>query len=384
MLSNNLQLVLLDDLLRPDFIPARKFIYSLISETVTQALGCTFPDTKSYPNNRGLSQTFNHATFVELSKCRNWIDGYHNIGSEAAQYLLDHLPANPFIIGYEMPPWLLTLLDSNSIQRIDLRISPLRFARDLYIAASSNLDSFRNSAPHFAVSLGELRIEASMMRASILHNELGTPIGNNFAGGVLFVGQTALDASLIGSDGMILSVRSFTDEIREITGLRAVAYKPHPYSGKFAKREARELHRILDHKVEVIKDDIYSILCSSSKYDVLTISSGVAQEALFLGRQATMLGTPICAIEDPDSFSGNGYLQFRILDFLSPYFWSCITGTYIGSRVVHKMPAIPDNLMRRLHSTWWGYSNYVIDNDSFWAHAVTRGLRRALVDWLRR
>ena len=76
---------------------------------------------------------------------RNWIESLRS-PSEADPFwasIHEHLP-NPehiierlhhqFCIGYEMPPWLIHLLDTHRIPYIDLRLHPIRFLDDLLFA----------------------------------------------------------------------------------------------------------------------------------------------------------------------------------------------------------------------------------------------------------
>src|ERR1700754_2667263 len=53
------------------------------------------------------------------------------------QLILDRVRGR-FCIGYEMPPWLVRLLDEHEVPYVDIRLHPIRFLDDLIFAARAS------------------------------------------------------------------------------------------------------------------------------------------------------------------------------------------------------------------------------------------------------
>ena len=368
------RVALLDNLLRRDYLPAREFIYTVISEPLRIGSGLNLPDTRDFPANRGLEEGFSEKAFFDQCGEVDWIKAYRSIPSAAADYLAGYLSHEVLVIGYEMPPWLISLLLQSRTGFINIRISPIRFARDLYVTLCSNLEGFPRTLEKWRVPEDELHLEAGLLRASVRHN---TPHRQRFSleRGFLFVGQTSADASLIDDAGQLLRVSQLADSIRDITGDAPVFYKPHPYDRRFAKNEHNELQKLLGRRVTKISENIYNLLASRHQFDVLAISSGVTQEAPYFGRGGIALFRPVSSIGMP----GSDTLHLHFADLIAPELWASLLGIDRKDDSYARLPAIPESMMRRLHNSWWGYSEYVLDNDRFWRQVLIRGLRNILL-----
>lgn len=363
-------ITLLDDLLRDDYIPARNFIYTLIEEPIRQATNENFISIRKFPEERGLLAGFNLNTFRAHCGNRDWASSHHEIPSLAKAYLYSHIHPKTQVIGYEMPPWLINTLNEGNIQWIDIRISPIRFCRDLYLVMRDSTHHLADSLVSWQVSEEEILLEAGFMRASVLHNQPNKRHSYaNLNGGVLFIGQTSKDASLISDQGTILSISDYKEEICRIVGNRNIFYKPHPYDRIWAIKEKATLESILKREVTTTKVNIYELLAGNIDFDMVSISSGTLQEADFFGRNSHMLFRPICNLDDKTN------THIRFLDFASPHFWSIALGYNSENLKVKKFPVIPENLMRKLHNTWWGYSEYMLENNSFWQQAFMHSMK---------
>ncbi|MDM7858829.1 hypothetical protein [Thiopseudomonas acetoxidans] len=189
----------------------------------------------------------------------------------------------------------------------------------------------------------------------------------------MFIGQTENDASLIDEAGRILKVDCFLEDIERIVGSRNLIYKPHPYDMRFAKKEYRALKRHTRLSTQIIKGDTYSLLASDLSFETLTISSGTCQEALFFNKKPFYLFKPICNPWD--------HLHVRLLEFCSPAFWAECLG-YKSSKNLITMSYHPDNVMRRFHDVWWGYSDFMINNDQFWLHAYKTSRKNEILRYI--
>lgn len=365
--------VFVDDILREDYLHARAFIYSLVSEPIRQALGACPSQVAGGYIRRGLIDGFDEAVFRRLSGNGGYESLFYKVSLAAESYLEAHIPNEAIVVGYEMPPWLLTFLRERRILFMDIRISPVRFARDLYAVVRGSNERFSEIARSYCVPDQELRLEANFIKASIVHNSYKeSAIKSSIENRVYFIGQTKQDSSLITEEGFFCRVGHFSVQIRNLVGLREVFYVPHPYSGGWSKEEKKSLEKIIGRKVKVSCRNIYSLLADGSGSEFFSISSGVIQEANFFDKKAVSLLDPICDFRDKDA------AHIRFVDLVSPRFWADFLEVPKTSLVVERIPYVPENMMRRLHNSWWGYSDYLMQNDNFWWRAFRYGMLRML------
>lgn len=359
-------IVLLDDLFRQDFIEARRFIYGLITEPLKQ-IGFSFPRLEAFPVERGLDQDFSLERFYSHCKQTSWLKNYHAIPKEARDYLIEKIPKESIIIGYEMPPWLLNALDSSNCPRVDIRISPERFAKDLYLSISTTLGSSNTTTYH--TTENAIRLEAGIMKASILHHADTPAISQQLQDSVIVIGQTSTDASRVDASGALVQFSDYQQEIKQFVDSRTIFYKAHPYDSEAARTDIATLEKITGQKVKKCSTNAYYLLCNLSNTKILTLSSGVEQESAFFDREAKALFTPWFYRKD---LQPN---QARITpsDFLAPAFWASllnIPGSF------EKSCSTPRNQLRELHNTWWGFADYQIKTNSFWEIAFSRFNKR--------
>ncbi|WP_298435497.1 hypothetical protein [Ottowia sp.] len=366
-------ITLLDDILRQEYISARRFIYTVIAEPILQATQIKIPNTNEFPRDRGLRSGFDLQRFGELCGNREWFHSYHKITIHAENYLVHHIAPNTCIVGYEMPPWLTSTLDAHSIPWINIRLSPIRFGRDLYLVITDSLGEIPARVSEFLVKEEEIRLEAGLVRASILHNAPPKTNIENSKGRMIFIGQTSSDASIVSTHGSLLDVSSYKDAIIKLVGDRELLHKPHPYDRSWAKFERRRLQEILGKSVKSINDNIYKILSEGGDSSIMAISSGVTQEAPFFGVPSITLYHPVCDISSPSS------AHVRFIDFASPRFWAAIFDTQrkLNTNAI-KLNLEQENFMRRLHNAYWGYDEYLIQNNKFWNKVITHGAKEIM------
>lgn len=365
------QICLVDDLLREQYVWARGFIYTAIEEPIRQA-GILSPDTRHFPHERGLSEGFDERSFKALCGSADWTKHHNAVPRAAEDYLISHIPSGTLVLGYEMPPWLLRMLERRMIPYVAIRISPIRFARDLYLIIQSNIPGAHERISHLGVSDADVRIEAGLLRASARQKPVRKRVEKHLANSTLFVGQTRRDASLTADDGRILTIDDFRQQILDAGSHRRFCYKPHPYDGRFAREEHRNLEKLLGRKVPVIKGNIYQLMASTVDFDLMTISSGTTQEAPYFNRVGKTLHRHVC---NPHSEQSS---RVGFLDLCSPQLWALLIGLDASGLASSSLSRVSDNLMRRLHDAWWGYSEYMIDSDQFWQQVLTRGARNLI------
>lgn len=362
------KITLLDDILRTEFLSARNFIYTLIEEPIKQASDIQIPSSRNFPFDRGLSKNFDIATFKTLCNEPDWVRLYNKIPNEAELYLIRNIEQDSLVIGYEMPPWLTQALSKHGFDWLDIRLSPIRFARDLYLIINSNRSTLRIDLNNYHTTSSELRLEAGLLKASILHNSKipSTPTPEEM---LLFIGQTKKDASLVSESGCIYRIDNFAEKILTVAANKSIDYKPHPYDKDHSRTEVKKLHYITGKKPRIIKESIYQLLAGRIELEILAISSGVLQEAPYFDRKSHPLFKPVCNLDDQN------IIHIRFSHFISPSFWEqLITGKKSNNTL--DTPNIQLNQMRRLHNAYWGYADYMLENDLFYRNMFKYEIKR--------
>lgn len=351
------RVIFIDDIFRNENTHSRKFIYSVASEAISQGMKISSPRRIKVPCCEGLSEKFSLSTFMSLCNTTSWTQNYLSITDKAENYLHQNFPKNTVAIGYEMPPWLIKFLDSRNICRIDIRIDAIRFGRDLNFKISTNFEIPKDTFI-YRVHDSSIKIEASLLMASIQHTNHKKAHFNEESDAIYFIGQTQSDASKILPSGEICCIQDFSKEIKEICSDKKIIYKPHPYDFDFSKNEKSELENITGNSITTTDEDIYSILSKENDTSILTISSGAAIEAPYFYKNSISLFTPWFYKQK----TALSEITIRSQHFLSPKFWAIISNRHTNES---DFELVNENMMRTLHNSWWGYADYKINNDLF-------------------
>jgi hypothetical protein len=208
-------IVLLDDLFRASFAPAKRFFYDLIREPIRQASGLAIRDSPRDGLSSNLLYGFDSQKFIALGRGQPplaWNEIYNLLLPAADEYLLRHIPSNSLIISYEAPPWLARFCEAHNFALLDVRIAPLRFARDLCIALKSKSTLLDPRLAGWCIEQEEFKLESCFAQASVRHLRRYSPENRKYDNSLIILGQTSDDASLIGDDGRFLKVESFPKE----------------------------------------------------------------------------------------------------------------------------------------------------------------------------
>ena len=153
-----------------------------------------------------------------------------------------------------------------------------------------------------------------------------------------------IDSSLIAGAG-VARVEPFLDKIGDRLYDRPLLLKPHPLAPK-----STDLLALYRHfpRARFVDDNIYALLARSGVADVVTLSSSVAAEAPFFGKQVTALIMPDMLGPPPDSVS-----RFHRVG-------AGVTTTAFWGSVLHDMPGFmfveaPPRPVRSRFSVGWGF-----------------------------
>lgn len=319
-----------------------------------------------------------------------WRWSFRNIPETARSYINQAIPSGVTVLSFEMPPWLGGLCEERKIPYADIRVSPLRFARDLYLAIRTNSPELHRRLVQEAVPEEEVRLEAGMLAASVrmhqdfLDEQQRYPV--RLGGCLVFVGQAPFDTSLIDEQDRPLRCQDYADRIASLARGRTVLHKPHPMAQWFADEERASLSRIVGRDVPTCRQNAYQVLASRDDVELVGISSGMLQEARYFGKVSHTLFRPFVPVASPsDRDEVDAYLQLRFERFLSPGFWHRFLAPETPPPLIDELPRIQPNHLRETSTFWWDYSKVMTWQRPHWIEAFERsggGMLRARVERL--
>ena len=213
-----------------------------------------------------------------------WASVYHAVlATESLDRLVTQRLRRRFCVGYELPPWLVSLLDAHAVPYVDLRLHPIRFMDDLLFAARASAPDTQAALLPFAVPESEVLSTAGLREAMCRYiSEARVP-----AGTLMVVGQRRFDSTQIAG-GEFFDAHRQTAEIHALCADHAaVALKPHPLDRQHSLLEvaAAAPTRVIG----VINDNAYRMMALPQVAAILTVNSGVAYEAPYFGKRVHTL-----------------------------------------------------------------------------------------------
>jgi hypothetical protein len=263
-----------------------------------------------------------------------------------------------FCVGYELPPWLVRLLDDSLVPYLDLRLHPVRFMDDLLFAARASCRDTQAALFSLAVNETEVIATAGLREAMCRFiSEAKVPDDT-----LLVVGQRPFDSSQV-VDGGFFDAWPIASEIHAICGQhRAVILKPHPHDKEHSllavAATASEPARVLG----VITDNLYRIMALPQVSTVLTVNSSVAHEAPYFGKRVhTLAPLPIRLGWSSDAPEPELYASLDDV-VLTPDFWRIVLAPYAPVSKPDGMRLRPKpNRLRIAFDSFWNYQE--IDTD---------------------
>jgi hypothetical protein len=309
---------------------------------------------------------------------RGWIDSLR-APRDADRYwasVHDRLPASlalerlllqrlrgRFCIGYEMPPWLVRLLDEHDVAYIDLRLHPVRFMDDLMFAARAALPQTQAALLSLAVMESEVFVTAGLREAMCrLISEARVPEGT-----LLVAGQRRFDSTQIVDGGFFDAMHQATEIHALCAAYPAVVLKPHPLD---------QHHSLLTvasaaptRMLGVINDNVYRIMALPQIKAVLTVNSGLAYEAGYFGKVVHSLAPLTMRL----AWRGAAVdaVSHASLDdvVLTPDFWRLVLAPHVRVTPEDGMRLRPKpNRLRIALDSFWNYQQ--IDTDRIPREAV--------------
>jgi hypothetical protein len=261
-----------------------------------------------------------------------------------------------FCVGYEMPPYLIRLLDRAGVPWLDLRLHPIRFMDDLLFAA-------RAAHPETQAALATLAVrESEVIATAALREAMCQLIGDAKIppGTLLVLGQRRYDCTQI-IDGRFFDAAEHRADIAEICRRhRAVMLKAHPHDGEHSLLTVTR--EVAGNLFGTVDDNLYRMLAMPEVTGVLSVSSSAAYEARYFGKTVYTLGRlPIRLGWRAMSLEADRHAALDDI-VLSVDFWRHILAPYAAVSAPDGMRLAPKpNRLRIALDSFWNFQQ--IDTD---------------------
>ena len=302
---------------------------------------------------------------------RGWIDLLRAPGDADAYWASVHaqLPWSPaldrlilqplrgrFCVGYEMPPWLVRLLEEHELPYVDLRLHPVRFMDDLMFAARASHPETQAALLSVAVMESEVFVTAGLREAMCrLISDAKVPDNT-----LLVAGQRQFDSTQILNGGFFDATRQAPRIHSLCETYPALVLKPHPLDPH---------HSLLTvaasaptRRLGVINDNVYRIMALPQIEAVLTVNSGLAYEAPYFGKRVHALAPLTMRLGwrgSPMQAGSHASLDDVVL---TPDFWRLVLAPYTRVSDADGMRLQPKpNRLRIALDSFWNYQQ--IDTD---------------------
>ncbi len=287
-------------------------------------------------------EPFRPDTFFNLNAMEMSTDAWaklydsEDISPDAAQYFSTRFQ-NALVLGYELPPVFLTLMNSFDIPYIDFSLHPCRFLDDVFFSIHSNNTVANRKLSGYAMNNHEFYKYASFHKAGIsrmpnLHFDRNS---------ALIVGQTEIDRSLINK-GRIFQLWDYKETIKDIAEKYSTTYfKPHPYAANIQT----QISFLNKYDIQPVDSNIYRCLCNDNLTHVYSISSSVIEESKYFGKNSTRFMDTIHLEATP-----------VINHYFDTEFWAEILGCFFD---IPELPHVhlpnQNSRLRDSLGLYWGY-----------------------------
>jgi hypothetical protein len=269
--------------------------------------------------------------------------------------IIDHLRRR-LCVGYELPPWLIRVLDEHAIPYIDLRLHPVRFLDDLLFAVRASAPETQAALLSMAVDESEVFATAGLREAMCRFiSEARVPDST-----LLVAGQRRFDSTqIIG--GTFFDAFPRAEEIHAICArYNSVVLKPHPLDRHHSLLEvaAAAPTRVIG----VIEDNVYRMLSLPQISAVLTVNSGLAHEAPYFGKHVHALAPLSIRPAWRGAHTDSGCHASLDDIVLTPDFWRIVLAPHVPVTTTDGMRLRPKpNRLRIALDSFWNFQE--IDTD---------------------
>ena len=280
----------------------------------------------------------------------------------------EELPADPaldqllrsrldgqFVVGNELPPYLIRLLSGYGVPWLDLRIHPVRFLDDLLFAACASNAATQQALLQISVSEDVVFAAAGLLEAMCRYSTDCTLPPRT----LLVIGQRTMDSTQIIGGRFFDALESAGAVAAICADYAAALLKPHPYGGQHSLLLAAAA---APNAVGVTSDNIYRILSQEQIAAVLTVNSSAAYEARYFDKPVHALAPLPVGIAWRGQHGGSGDYASLDQQVVCSDFWRMVLAPHTpvsapdGAQLPHK-----PNRLRIAHDSFWNFQE--IDSD---------------------
>lgn len=324
------------------------WIFTLFSDIFRETLGIgecrrDYGDEGAYESPRWRVYSHLGLPFTSTS----WAEVYE--GATDPEFLYEIIAprlADCLVVGFELPPYIMNVLQSAGFPFIDFAIHPVRYMTDYLFGVRTNVARWRTKLERCAVPDSVFRAFARRSKARTTRVMRGSLPDEGTA---LFLGQIDVDASLI-ADKRIAGSEDVERALVELSFVYPkVYYKQHPHNPN--KQEIDQLISRV-RSCERLEINVYDAFGIDRFALITTLSSGAAIEARYFGVNSSwILKRP--NFFDPSHQVASEYYFPIYSDIFRTEFWQYV----FSPNDVAYSPSMPDpcaDTMRFTLNMKWG------------------------------
>lgn len=285
---------------------------------------------------------------------------YHQMPEAAQDYLFAHVPASALLLTCDIPPWLRRACLIRGVDFLDLRQSPLRFGRDMWVAFDASNGRLRSRLAADAVTEEELRLEAALLGANMRAHRARRPFDRfDLDDALVLVGQPRQDVALLSETGHVQCLGDFAERLRTLAAGRHLLYMAdYDYFDKksiaFAAYEREALAASLGVRVDICTRNAYEILSAHDDVALAGVSAPLLQEAAWFDKPAHPLAQAFTPLGETPATEG-AYLLTHFNELLAPAFWHRILAPDTPAPRLARLPMLDRHFGRELLDDWGEY-----------------------------
>jgi hypothetical protein len=326
-----------------------RWLFGLLEQPVAEATGIQ-PELvfASFSDDTDIAEIYSKLGLP--LNATGWIKIFNHVPDHVTELLYGNIEG-ALVIGFELPPGLISSMGRLGAKVLNIGIHPVRFMDDIFLGFQTPEPTLADGLARHAMHERLAYRAAGLIKAFAARD----PLTRFPAPAAVFAGQIAIDRSLI-RDGRLITADDLVETIEKTFGrYETVLLKPHPLA-----LDNPVIDRImaLGLSTQTTDLDFYRLVSHPDVAAVIAISSGTCQEATYFGKEGIHLShcaTPCLWRDSPPDEDG----WWSIYDhFLVPDFWRAILAPIINVTPMDGDKPLPKpNRLRISLRGFWGFSH---------------------------
>ncbi|HHH0502579.1 TPA: HAD-IA family hydrolase [Yersinia enterocolitica] len=328
-----------------------KWVFDLISRSIELSTGIK-PSILTSSDHKGKNsrKEFFEAINIKFNPVATQLFyNFSDVNEKAVDIFSNILRKDTFYICYELSKQTRELMDKLGYVYLDIWLHPIRFMDDVLFAFKSNSQGINKKLSDFNINPELYYLHASYLKVQS-YKGFKRSTFNLEPNSAIFIGQTLNDKAIF-QDGKMLRLTDFKKQFELLVSAhKKVYYSRHP----FVKSGDEDIIEYISQfkNVELIDKPAYEIISRDEIVKVATISSSVAYEAKYFGKEIEYYFEPPVKIDGCESYYSI-YNQFS-----DPSLWERILSIHFETKEVQAINfANEKDKLRDTLSFYWGYRN---------------------------